>query len=111
MRTTFASHGNDHGSCKTAQQYDSSISWYIAKLRKIDALRGSNTSVGKLSISELFFEVPTDHSKPEAGNLKIFARSVERFEKPVDATKKDAKQPPWRKMCHCYVKIMGYLLY
>ena len=82
----------------------------MTSLRKVDALEGSNNSVGKLSISELFFEVPTDHSKPEAGNLQIFARSAERLEKPVDATKKDAKQPPWRKMCHNCVKIMGYHL-
>lgn len=55
------------------------------------------TFKGKLSISELFFDVPKDHSKPRAGNLILFARSVERFENPVDVLKKDEKQPPWRK--------------
>ncbi|CAD6578015.1 MAG: hypothetical protein ASARMPRED_008493 [Alectoria sarmentosa] len=51
---------------------------------------------GKLSVSELFFEVPKNYSKPQEGNLCLFARSAERFEKPVDTSKKTMKQPPWR---------------
>ena len=50
---------------------------------------------GKLNVSELFFEVPKDYSHPQNGSLRLFARSAERFEKPVDATKKEVKQPPW----------------
>lgn len=50
---------------------------------------------GKLNVSELFFEVPKDYSKPKNGSLRLFARSVERFEKPVDASKKEVKKPPW----------------
>ena len=53
-------------------------------------------SLGKLSVSELFFEVPKNYSKPQEGNLCLFARSAERFEKPVDTSKKTIKQPPWR---------------
>lgn len=54
---------------------------------------------GKLNVSELFFEVPKDHSKPQNGNLRLFARSVERFEKPIDASKKEVKQSPWCMRC------------
>ena len=50
---------------------------------------------GRLNVSELVFEVPKDYSNPGNGNLRLFARSVERFEKPVDASKKEVKQPPW----------------
>ena len=50
---------------------------------------------GRLNVSELFFEVPKDHSNPKSGSLRLFARSVERFEKPVDASNREVKQPPW----------------
>ena len=50
---------------------------------------------GKLNVSELFFEVPKDYSNPRSGTLRLFARSVERFEKPVDTSKKEIKQLPW----------------
>ncbi|KAL9111185.1 MAG: hypothetical protein Q9187_007961 [Circinaria calcarea] len=50
---------------------------------------------GKLKVSELFFEVPKDHSKPEDGLLRLFARSVERVEKPVDPAKEEVKRLPW----------------
>ena len=50
---------------------------------------------GKINVSELFFEVPKDHSNPSKGSLRLFARSAERFEKPVDASKKEVKQQPW----------------
>lgn len=50
---------------------------------------------GRLNVSELSFEVPKDYSKPQNGSLRLFARSVGRFEKAVDASKKEVKQPPW----------------
>ena len=45
-------------------------------------------SLGKLTVSELFFEVPKNYSRAQDGNLRLFARSAERFEKPVDISKK-----------------------
>ncbi|KAL9023597.1 MAG: hypothetical protein Q9196_007101 [Gyalolechia fulgens] len=50
---------------------------------------------GKLLTSEYFFQVPLDHAHPRDDTLKLFARSVERFERPVDASKADTKQLPW----------------
>ncbi|MCJ1369662.1 hypothetical protein MMC20_000874 [Loxospora ochrophaea] len=51
---------------------------------------------GKLKVSELFFKVPRDHSKVEGDQLRLFARSVERFEKLVDPGKGDEpKEKPW----------------
>ncbi|KAL9626529.1 MAG: hypothetical protein Q9204_007234, partial [Flavoplaca sp. TL-2023a] len=50
---------------------------------------------GKLRISEYFFEVPLNHESPPDGNLRLFARSIERYEKPVSAIKEEAKQLPW----------------
>lgn len=50
---------------------------------------------GKFNVSELFFQVPRDYANPHNGSLRLFARSVERFEKPLDASKKEVKQPPW----------------
>ena len=50
---------------------------------------------GRQSVSELFFQVPKDYSNPQNGSLRLFARSVERFEKPVDASNKEVKQTPW----------------
>lgn len=52
-------------------------------------------SLGKLNVSELFFEVPKNYSKAQDGSLRLFARSVKRFEKPVDISKTEIKQPPW----------------
>lgn len=46
-------------------------------------------------MSELFFEVPKDYLKVKNGKLQLFARSVERFEQPVDLSKKESKQLPW----------------
>lgn len=55
--------------------------------------------LGKLKVSELFFEVPRDYSNPTSGTLQIFARSVSRHEKPVvTLTKEEQKkeaQKPW----------------
>lgn len=46
-------------------------------------------------MSELFFDVPKDYSKPADGNLRLFARSVERVEKPTDGAKEEKKHMPW----------------
>ena len=72
-----------------------------------DSIQGNNMSAAKLlgkrthqmpgrfNVSELFFQVPKDYANPQNGSLRLFARSVERFENPVDAIKKEVKQPPW----------------
>ena len=44
-------------------------------------------------MAELFFDVPIDYSKPNDGTLRLFARSVSRLNKPVEATKDEAKLP------------------
>lgn len=38
---------------------------------------------GQLHITELFFEVPKNHARPEAGTLKLFGRSVRKHERPI----------------------------
>lgn len=38
---------------------------------------------GKLTVTELFFEVPKDYSNPDRGTIQLFARSVSRYEKPT----------------------------
>ena len=53
---------------------------------------------GKLTISEHFFEVPLNHASPLDGSLRLFARSIERFEKPVGVVEEETKPLPWR-MC------------
>ena len=55
---------------------------------------------GKLSIKEIFFEVPKDYSAPLRGKLRIFARSVERHQKPVEFGKpqKDSPEDAWCKL-------------
>lgn len=52
---------------------------------------------GKLKITEYFFGgIPRDWSKPDAGNLRIFARSVRKTEKPADPSEDSSKkQLPW----------------
>lgn len=55
---------------------------------------------GKLRVTEYFFGgVPRDWSKPENGQLKIFARGVRKAEKPAspvsDEEEKKAAQLPW----------------
>lgn len=53
---------------------------------------------GKLKITEHFFDVPKDYSKPESGTIKVFARSVKKHETPiVPDSAKDKDQLPW--MC------------
>lgn len=51
-------------------------------------------TLGRLLVHELFFEVPRDHDRPTEDSLRLFARSVERNEKPVLASQED-KQRPW----------------
>ncbi|KAF2835872.1 alpha/beta-hydrolase [Patellaria atrata CBS 101060] len=52
---------------------------------------------GKLKITEHFFEVPRDWSKPSSGNIQLFARSATKVEKPADGAPEDEKkkQLPW----------------
>ncbi|KAK3329636.1 Alpha/Beta hydrolase protein [Apodospora peruviana] len=38
---------------------------------------------GQLHVTELFFEVPKNYSRPELGTLKLFGRSVRRHERPI----------------------------
>jgi hypothetical protein len=51
--------------------------------------------LGKIIISELFFEVPKDYSQPDGRKLRLFARSVERSRNPVDLSKAEPMQAPW----------------
>lgn len=47
-----------------------------------------------MKITEHFFDVPKDYNKPESGDLRIFARSVRRYESfPNDA--KNGEPLPW----------------
>ncbi|KAL2356148.1 Alpha/Beta hydrolase protein [Cryomyces antarcticus] len=52
---------------------------------------------GKLKITEHFFDVPKDYSKPSAGTLRLFARSARKAENPADPEEEDEKkkQLPW----------------
>nr|POF15269.1 proline iminopeptidase [Quercus suber] len=53
---------------------------------------------GRLNITEHWFDVPKDYSKPDAGTIRIFARSAKRHENPiVPADAKARDQLPW--MC------------
>lgn len=58
--------------------------------------------IGRLSVSERSFHVSLDHSLAKYGTLRLFARSVKRFEKPVDAGKKETKQLPWCTFCNLF---------
>ncbi|KAK1093147.1 hypothetical protein LTR48_002917 [Friedmanniomyces endolithicus] len=54
---------------------------------------------GKLNITEHFFDVPKDHSKPEGGTIRVFARSVKKRDTAiVPDSSKDKEQLPW--MCY-----------
>jgi hypothetical protein len=58
----------------------------------------THTIPGRLKVSELFFELPFDHSAPTANKtIRIFGRSVERLESPVAPPPADQKpkQLPW----------------
>ncbi|CAL3964099.1 hypothetical protein PZA11_001535 [Diplocarpon coronariae] len=54
---------------------------------------------GRLTVSELFFEVPKDYSNPERGTIQIFGRSVFRTEKPITVISEEERrkksQKPW----------------
>lgn len=41
------------------------------------------THPGLLHVTELFFEVPKNHARPEAGTLKLFGRSVRKHDRPI----------------------------
>ena len=45
-------------------------------------------------MGELFFDVPLNHSRPDDGTLRLFARSVSRLNTPVEPEKEN-KQLPW----------------
>ncbi|AEO66040.1 uncharacterized protein THITE_2045851 [Thermothielavioides terrestris NRRL 8126] len=45
--------------------------------------RKAHVLPGQLHVTELFFEVPKNHARPEAGTLKLFGRSVRKHERPV----------------------------
>jgi hypothetical protein len=57
---------------------------------------------GKLKITEHFFDVPKDYSKPDAGTIRVFARSVRKHETPIvpatGSDKNEKDQLPW--MCY-----------
>lgn len=49
-------------------------------------------------MTEHFFDVPKDYSKPETGTLRLFARSIRKHETPADPAAADEaskKQLPW----------------
>ncbi|KAK5721536.1 hypothetical protein LTR15_006125 [Elasticomyces elasticus] len=54
---------------------------------------------GKLNVTEHFFDVPKDYSKPDGGTIRVFARSVRKRDTAiVPETSKDKEQLPW--MCY-----------
>jgi pimeloyl-ACP methyl ester carboxylesterase len=56
----------------------------------------ADASVGKLKVTEHFFEVPRDYSNVEGRKLKLFARSVRKADKPADPSDEaDQKKLPW----------------
>lgn len=47
---------------------------------------------GRLTVTELFFEVPLDHADPDGSEkLRIFCRSAEKFDKPAAPKAKKTK--------------------
>jgi hypothetical protein len=59
----------------------------------------AHTTLGKLRVSELLFEVPKDYTNPERGTIQLFARSVGRHEKPAavptEEERRKRAQKPW----------------
>ncbi|KAK4043636.1 Alpha/Beta hydrolase protein [Parachaetomium inaequale] len=45
--------------------------------------RRAHVLPGQLHVTELFFEVPKNHARPEAGTLTLFGRSVRKHERPI----------------------------
>lgn len=56
-------------------------------------------TVGKLLVTELWFEVPLDYSKPKAQKIKLFARSAVKYDRPIvepsPEEKKKSDQKPF----------------
>lgn len=51
---------------------------------------------GKLRVSELFFDVPVDYSKPAGETLRLFARSIARKNTPIEPTDENkGGKLPW----------------
>ncbi|KAI8965955.1 alpha/beta-hydrolase [Daldinia sp. FL1419] len=48
---------------------------------------------GKLLVKELWFEVPLDHSKPESKKIKLFARTVAKYERPIVESSEIVQRP------------------
>lgn len=58
----------------------------------------SHQIAGALKVTEHCFDVPKDYSKPDAGTIRVFARSVRKHERPIVPTEdKEKEQLPW--MC------------
>ena len=56
----------------------------------------ANSLQGRLKVTEHFFDVSKDYSKPDGGTIRVFARSVRKNETPiVPETSKDKDQLPW----------------
>ncbi|KAK3310564.1 Alpha/Beta hydrolase protein [Chaetomium strumarium] len=45
--------------------------------------RRAHVLPGRLHVTELFFEVPKNHAKPEDGTLKLFGRCVRKYSRPI----------------------------
>ncbi|KAK3703517.1 hypothetical protein LTR37_014364 [Vermiconidia calcicola] len=72
----------------------------LRKMSKISAAKivsqNSHVVAGKLKVTEHFFDVPKDYSKPDGGTIRVFARSVQKNEIPiVPESTKDKDQLPW----------------
>ena len=50
---------------------------------------------GKLKVKEYFFDVPKDYTKPDAGTIRIFGRSICKHEVPIvpDASPEKSQLP------------------
>ncbi|KAL2154354.1 hypothetical protein VTH82DRAFT_3030 [Thermothelomyces myriococcoides] len=48
-----------------------------------DSVSSAYEGPGQLHVTELFFEVPKNHSRPDAGTLTLFGRSVRKHERPI----------------------------
>ncbi|KAI1661436.1 alpha/beta-hydrolase [Daldinia decipiens] len=48
---------------------------------------------GKLLVKELWFQVPLDHSDPKSETIKLFARSVVKYERPIVESSEVVQRP------------------
>ena len=56
----------------------------------------AETPAGKLRVTEHFFDVPKDYSKPDGGTIRVFARSVRKHDLPIiPESSKEKEQLPW----------------